>query len=145
MKRSPKNKTITQKEHSLMHSLHLLQKLIWRKKKKEEKKDETDWKNEEISGWKAHTNTWKLTWNVLMITDAFLNQKRVNAYIYIYSLLIEKDICDHWNVSVKLPCVCVCLSSRDFFIFSVRFSPFCSYFWCYLHFSTFLPTWSLSQ
>ena len=36
-------------------------------------------KNEEISGRKAHTNTWKLNWNILMFTDVFLDQKRVNV------------------------------------------------------------------
>ena len=53
--------------------------------------------------------------------DAFLNYKRVNVcehmvktaphdslycvFQYIYSPLTEKDICDRWNVSLKLPCV----------------------------------------
>ena len=69
-------------------------------------------KNEEISGRKAHTNTWKLNWNVLRITDVFLDQKRVNV-----SFLIEKDICDCQNISIKLLCVCVCLSSGDLLIF----------------------------
>ena len=46
-------------------------------------------KNEEISGQKSHTNTRKLDLNILMITDAFLDQKRVNV-----CLLIEKGICD---------------------------------------------------
>ena len=46
----------------------------------------------------------------------------------IYSLLIEKEICDCQNISVKLPCVCVLLSSRDIFIFSIRVSSFNSYF-----------------
>ena len=32
------------------------------------------------------------------------------------------------NISIKLPCICVCLSSRNFFIFSVRVSSFFSYF-----------------
>ena len=41
-------------------------------------------------------------------------------FTYIYSLLIETDICDCRNVSVKLSCVYLCLSSRDLFIFSVR-------------------------
>ena len=36
-------------------------------------------KNEEISRWKAHINTHNLDWNVLMITDVFLDQKRVNV------------------------------------------------------------------
>ena len=44
---------------------------------------------------------------------------------YIYSLLIEKDICDRQNVSVTLPRVYVCLSFRDLFIFSARVSSFC--------------------
>ena len=60
--------------------------------------------------------TWKLHWNVSMITDVFLNEK--SSYMwrpYIYSLLIEKEICDHWNVSVRYLCVYLCFSSRDFF------------------------------
>ena len=78
----------------------------------------------------------KLNWNILTITDAFLDQKRVNVpehtakmestlmwhrryyvFTYIYSLLIKKDICDHQNISIKLRCVCVCLSSGNLFIF----------------------------
>ena len=39
------------------------------------------------------------------------------VFTYIYSLLIEKDISDHQNISVKLLCVYVCLSSGDLFIF----------------------------
>ena len=45
-----------------------------------------------------------------------------------YSLMIEKDIYDCRNLSVKLPCVYVCLSSRDLFIFSARVVSFFSYF-----------------
>ena len=43
---------------------------------------------------------------------------------YIYSLLIEKGICDHQNLSFKL-CVCVCLSSRDHssYVFVCVFPP----------------------
>ena len=51
-----------------------------------------------------------------------------HVFTYIYSLLIEKDIYDCQNVSVKLPYVYVCLSSRDLFIFLVRVSAFFSYF-----------------
>ena len=40
---------------------------------------------------------------------------------YIYSLLIEKDICDRRKVLIKLSCVYVCLSSGDIFIFSLSF------------------------
>ena len=53
------------------------------------------------------------------------------VFTYIYSLMIEKDICDCWNASFKLPCVCVCLSSGVLFIFSVRVSCFFFYFLCH--------------
>ena len=43
---------------------------------------------------------------------------------YIYSLLIDKDICDCQNVSCNLPCVYLCFSSGDLFAFSVRVSNF---------------------
>ena len=36
-------------------------------------------KNEEITIGKAHKNIWKLIWYISTITDAFLNQKRVNV------------------------------------------------------------------
>ena len=56
------------------------------------------------------------------------------VFTYIYNFLIEKDICDGWNVLLTL---FVCHSSRDLFIFSVRVSSFFSYFcvitawwWC---------------
>jgi hypothetical protein len=63
-----------------------------------------------------------------------------HVFTYIYSLLIEKDICDRRNVLVKLPCVCVCLLSRDLLIFSLRVSSFFSYFFCVIHISVlFFP------
>ena len=78
---------------------------------------------------KAHINTQKLNWNILMITDIFLNQKRVNVcehtvrscphHVFGYILLIEKDICDCQNISIMLPYVYVCLSPGDLFIFLV--------------------------
>ena len=43
-------------------------------------------------------------------------------HLYIYSLLIEKDICHRQNVKIKLPCVGVCHSPGDLFIFSIRLS-----------------------
>ena len=59
------------------------------------------------------------------------------VFTYIYSFLIEKDICDHRNVSIKIPCVSVCLSSEPLFIYSVRVSSFFSYFYI-------IRTWVLS-
>ena len=41
-----------------------------------------------------------------------------HVFTYIYSLLIEQDICDRQNVSIKLLCICVCRSPRDLLIFS---------------------------
>ena len=74
---------------------------------------------------------------------SFYNEKRINIcehaerwnhvapsfseFTYIYSLLIKKDICVHWNVSVKVLFVYVCLSSGDLLIFSVRVSSLFSY------------------
>ena len=55
-------------------------------------------------------------------------QRLYHVFTYIDSLLIEKHICDCRNVSVELPCVSVCLSSGDLFIFSMRVSSFFSYF-----------------
>ena len=92
-----------------------------------------------------------------MITDVFLNQKRVNiceytvkmtschlyrVFTYIYCLLIEKDICDCQNISNKFPCVCVCLSSGDLFSFlqqfSLSFPIFCvKSYYCFIYFFTF--------
>ena len=76
-------------------------------------------KKEDISGQRAHINTRKLNSNFSTITHVFLNQKRVNVCknmvktatheSFQSSLQIEKDICDRQNVSVKLPCVEVCL------------------------------------
>ena len=43
-----------------------------------------------------------------------------HVFTNIYSLLIEKDSWDHWNISIRLLCVFVCLLSRDL--------PFFSYF-----------------
>jgi len=48
-------------------------------------------------------------------------------YTYIYSLLIEKDICDCQNVSVKLSCVYMCFLFEDLLNCSVRVSCFFSY------------------
>ena len=80
--------------------------------------------------------TQRLYWNISKITD--VNQKNVNVCKHmvkmaphIYSLLIDKDVCDCGNISVKFPCAYVCLSSRDLFIF------FLFLLLCYPYFSTF--------
>ena len=56
---------------------------------------------------------------------------------HIYSVLIEKDICDHQDISNKFPCVCVYFSSGDLFIFLVRVFPFFFHF-LNIQFSTLL-------
>ena len=60
-------------------SRNVMSQLLGILKKLLEEKEETYWKNEEISGWKAHINTRKLNWNISTITDVFLDQKRVNV------------------------------------------------------------------
>ena len=47
---------------------------------------------------------------------------------FLFLFLVEKDFRECRNLSVKFPYVYLCLSSRDLFIFWVRFSPFNSYF-----------------
>ena len=49
-------------------------------------------------------------------------------FTYIYSFLIEKEICDCRNLSVKLPCIYMCLSFGNLFIFSLNVFSFFSYF-----------------
>ena len=41
------------------------------------------------------------------------------VFTYIYSILIEKETCDRWNISNKFLSVFVCLSSGELFIVSV--------------------------
>ena len=88
---------------------------------------------------KAHTSTWKLNGNVLISQMSWCHFYCV--FTLIHSLLIEKDICDCQNFSVKLPCVCMCLLSGDLFIFWVRDSSFFSCFLFYPYFGTFLSMW----
>jgi hypothetical protein len=69
-----------------------------------------------------------LPWWLLLETVTWCHHYSV--FTYIYSLVIEKDLCEYRNISVKFLCallVYLCLSSRDLFIFSVRVSPFYSY------------------
>ena len=63
------------------------------------------------------------------LIETFFDDHRClsHVFMYIYSLLIEKDICDRQNVLIKLPCVCVCLLSGNLFIFLVIVSSFFSY------------------
>ena len=49
------------------------------------------------------------------------------------TLLIEEDICDCRNISNKFPCVCVCLSSGNLFIFCKSF-PFLFHFFYIVYF-----------
>ena len=78
-------------------------------------------KNGEISRWKAQINqqsTWKLN-------------SYVCEHTYIYSLLVEKDLCEFWNISVKFLCallVYLCLSLGDLSILLVRFPFLYSHF-----------------
>ena len=81
--------------------------------------------------WNADINTQKLNWNVLTITDFFLDQKRVNvceytwchlycAFTQFYSLLFEKRSLWVSKVSVKFLCVYLCFSCGYLFIFFFR-------------------------
>jgi hypothetical protein len=54
----------------------------------------------------------------------------------IYSLLIEKGLRECQNVSVKIPCICLCLSSEYFFIFRQGFPLFIPIFITWQHLYT---------
>jgi len=56
-----------------------------------------------------------------------------HVFRYIYSLLIEKDICDCWNVSL---CLCVPFIQRYLYVFGKSFL-FIFLFLCYPYFGTF--------
>ena len=68
-------------------------------------------KIEEITVGKALVNTQKLNQNISMVTAVCC------VFRYIHSLLIEKDSCDHRNISIMFPFVCMCLSYGDLFNF----------------------------
>ena len=88
-------------------------------------------------------------WKKIRITDnTKIGMKRVKTYwmhFYcvlscIYSLLVERNPCECWNVSVKFPCtllVYLCLSSADLFIFFYKSSSLLFLFLCCLYFCTF--------
>ena len=63
-----------------------------------------------------------------------------HEFTYIYSLLIEKDICDRWCVSVKLPCVCVSFVWRCLHFLSKSFF-FLLLFLCYPYFPSPSGLW----
>ena len=64
----------------------------------------------------------------------------------IFYLLINRDLCENRNVSVKFPCallVYLHFSSRDLLIFSLRVSPFRSYFCVIRTLVLSFPMWFL--
>ena len=67
---------------------------------------------------------------------------RHRVFTFSYSLLIEKDICDRQNISIKFLCAfCPKISSFSMsfsFLFNLFF-----FFFCYPCFGTFPSTWSL--
>ena len=65
---------------------------------------------------------------------------KISTDIYIYSLLIKKDICDLQNISVKPLRVYVCLSSGDL-IFSAKVFSFFSYTFFVLSRDLFTGHW----
>ena len=68
------------------------------------------------------------------------SQTRLHClFSYIYSLLIEKDICDRQNISNKF----VCAFPPEISSFFGKNFPFFFSFWCYPYFGSFLSTWSV--
>ena len=53
-------------------------------------------------------------------------------FIYIYSLLMEEGLCECRNVTVKFPCVYLCLSSGSLQIFNKSSQPMANYPECHI-------------
>ena len=89
------------------------------------------------------TPTFILFLSLVALTRHFMWHHLYYVFTYIYSLLIEKGICDCRNVSIKFVNAYLFLSSGDPFIFSARFSHFILIF-SVIHTSVLsLSTWSL--
>ena len=78
-----------------------------------------------------------LWWSLQFLVKVFTFLSLILCYSYfgtflstwsIYSLLIEKHFCECQNISIKILCVYLCLSSGDLFIFFITVLPFYSYF-----------------
>ena len=83
------------------------------------------------SPWQMMTmeSSWvKLQWHFLY-----------RVFTYIYSLLIERDICDHWNISIKL-CVFVCAFPLEISSFFSKSFPFLFPFLKYIFEFTYVWT-----
>ena len=113
-----------------------LSSLMKNKLKRQYRKESTQvWISQKIGKESMHALWWQFS-KTLMWHHLY--------HVFTYFLLIEKDICDHQNVSIKLLRVCVCFLPGYLFIFSIRVSSFFFYFLCYFYFGAFLSTWSIS-
>ena len=93
--------------------------------------------NEEISWWKAHINI--LYWNILTITDTFLDQKRVNLCEHTLSWLRKTSvIVEMFQLSFRM-FMCGFHQEISLFFGKSFFLPFLLL--CYLYFGIFLSMW----
>ena len=64
-------------------------------------------KIEEISNGKAHTNTRKLIWNILMVTDVFLNQIvkifQISLHVFVCAFPLEISSIFGKSFSISFP------------------------------------------
>ena len=75
-----------------------------------------------------HINAQKVNWYFLTITGVFLNQKRINVCEHTVKMVLHESM--YQNVSIKLLCIYLCLSSNLLDFFLVRTSFLYSYFCC---------------
>ena len=88
---------------------------------------------------KKRSGTCVKTFKISLCFDKFYRDLYC-MFTCIYSCLIDKDLCESRNISIKFPCVILvylCFSSGDLFIFSLRVNPFLFLLVSYTYFGIF--------
>jgi hypothetical protein len=68
----------------------------------------------------SYQNNELLMKGINKLKETYLIAPSLHMFTYIYSLLIDKDLCESQNISIKFLCalsVYSCLSSEDLFMF----------------------------
>ena len=81
------------------------------------------------SRWEAQISKRKFNWH--------FSTSLQSTQIHLISSDWEKDLCECQNISIQFPCIYLCLSSRDLFIFFSKSFPFSYIFLCYTFFGAF--------
>ena len=85
------------------------------------------WKCIQIKGTKK--SIWKLNWYILTFMDVYCQSEEIMYVNIQWKSLIEKDLHECENLSVKFPCALLCINHQQIsFFFQWEFGPFVSIF-----------------